>query len=269
MLPRDTPENEQFIDLLLFLCDNSKGYRALTSKLIRLPWEGPLCYANWAQITLGRHESDFKLLILTGQDRMNLWRKSEAYTQFFNVITQNKTSEVMTGIGASPLSKLLALHVHRRYLMWQPTSIFFPKVSDTPVSTAHHAVVNRFYLEISQIVANRAGTARRSRECQLVAMIPDLSGVYPRLAIYEQRVCSAGVPLIAMYNLFLQENPIFGDGMYFGGMFLNSKEMDELLILVNGVTPPEDPPWLYMLSVASLRCTASCILIMMILSLIN
>jgi hypothetical protein len=73
MLPRDSPENEQFINLLLFLYDNSKGYRALTSALIRLPWEGPLCYANWTQITLGMHDGDFKLLIVTGQDRMNLW----------------------------------------------------------------------------------------------------------------------------------------------------------------------------------------------------
>jgi hypothetical protein len=48
-----------------------------------------------------------------------------------------------------------------------------------------------------------------------------------------------------MYNLLLQENLIFGDEMYFGGMFISSKEMDELLILVNGVTSPEDPPWLY------------------------
>jgi hypothetical protein len=245
MLPRETPENEQFINLLLFLCDGGKGYKALTSTLIRLPWEGPLCHVNWAQITLGLYEGDFKLLIVTGQDRMNLWQRSEAYTQLVRVITMDRSPEGMIGFGSTLLMKILSIHVHRRYLMWQPTSIFYPKVYGIQVNTAHHTVVNRFYAEISQIIGNRAATAMRLRECQLIAMIPDLSGVYPRLAIYEQRVCSAGIPFIDMYNLLLQENPIFGDGMYFGGMFISSEEMDELLILVNGITPPEDPSWMY------------------------
>jgi hypothetical protein len=73
LLPSDYSEDlaSAYVALLeiLSISNRTRGFEMLNSVLVCLPWEGPMGNMSWAQVMRNMHESQFKILVVTGYDR--------------------------------------------------------------------------------------------------------------------------------------------------------------------------------------------------------
>jgi hypothetical protein len=175
---------DEFHRLLTLLTFYYSGYGYLSQALIRLPWEGPLAPMTWAQITHGMDDGDFKLLIVTGYQRMVLWMNSVSHSMYFALTTVGTDIHAMCAFGTSLLDRILSLDsTPRGLLRWEPNSIFTRKVYPVQELTEDELKrVSAFHYQVGKIVTHRALTARLRRKFVLHALIPTNDRTYGRLA---------------------------------------------------------------------------------------
>jgi hypothetical protein len=239
------PMDDEFHRLLAMLTFFNSEYGYVTSALIRLPWEGPLSCCTSTQVTLGMGEGDFKLLIVTGYDRMMLCMKYVLHTQFLMTISQGMTIGAMCRFGTSVLDNILSYGTTPQGLLrWVPNSIFSPKVYTVPPLAATQAEVATFHCNVGQIVSHRAHTITLRKRFRIYALMLTNDGRYNRLTHYISGLILAVNTLGDMYHQLLEENRALGDGSLFSGMFVNVREYNDLCHGINQTTPSEEPQWL-------------------------
>jgi hypothetical protein len=247
LIPPECPMDNDFHRLIALLTFYQGGYGYLASALERFPWDGPLGHLTWAQVTAGLCEDDFKLLVVTGYERMVLWMKSVSHSIYTRLLGWGLDYGTICQYGAQSVMRILSPGESALGpLRWHPESIFHRKVYTLSLMNPHQVQRLQWLHQCAaKIVTHRAKTVRLRAKFILIALIPLQGEQQGRLARYTSQKVPSGYPLADLLKMAIDNNDdILGDGSSYTAMLINNQEYHHLVQSANQGIPAGEPDFM-------------------------
>jgi hypothetical protein len=129
---------------------------------------------------------------------------------------------------------------------WTPNLIFSSKLyTFNPVQQSQEAIDYQISAA-NLILQNRKDTIKRSITCMVIALFPQLVGIYNRLRVYQSKEVSIDIALDELYEQLLLDNQeeLAIRNEFMTRQFINEEQFNELVHLVDETTQSQDPEWL-------------------------